>query len=92
MVKKKTETINRRRILQKTILGRTIQGREMKPLHERVKSCIHYSGVEDGFYCWKCMQKLEAETRKDIYDTLDLVFAFNEKCQACRINEKWYKK
>jgi len=27
--------------------------------------CYHYSDVEDGFYCWKCLEKLEKEIKQD---------------------------
>ena len=40
------------------------------------KRCQHYSKVDDGFYCWKCIQKIENEYKKKIltilYDTITL--------------------
>ena len=39
--------------------------------------CIHYSGVDKGFYCWKCMQfEIERAKRKMF---LDLTTAYINK-------------
>jgi len=32
--------------------------------------CWHYSGVDKGFYCWKCVEHLMDKRTKEIYQKL----------------------
>ena len=47
---------------------------EEKEFWELNKCCVHYSGVDDGFYCYKCMMKAVRDAKKEIaieiYDML----------------------
>jgi len=55
--------------------------------------CWHYSGVDKGFYCWKCVEHLLDKRAKEIFEDIENNLILNKyfSFQIKKLKQKWCK-
>jgi len=41
---------------------------------EEKTKCWHYSNVDEGFFCWKCVEHKESEAREELLEEIENYF------------------